>query len=63
MAGAPGTVFQRMARVKETRVNISEAEGKETFIMGSVFGAGEDGHVMRNTYVNVIKGDLKKDVF
>ena len=58
MAGAPGSIYQRMAKVKTTHVNIWEAQGKQTFIRGSVFGAGEDGHVKGDTYVTVSGGQI-----
>lgn len=48
----------QMSHVKQTEVNIFEAEGKQTFIMGSVFGGGEDGHVFKDTYVNVSDGQI-----
>ena len=60
-AGAPGSIVVRMAKVKQTQVNIREASGKQTFIMGSVFGSGEDGHVMKDTYVNVYAGQIGGD--
>ena len=61
LAGPPGSIFQKMAKVKETRVNISQANGKQTFIMGSVFGAGEDGHVTKDTHVAVSGGQIGGD--
>jgi len=63
--GKPGSVNQRMAKVKETHVNITQASGvttampaKQTHIMGSVFGSGEDGHVLKDTYVTVSNGQI-----
>ena len=61
LAGPPGSIFQKMAKVKETHVNISQANGKQTFIMGSVFGAGEDGHVTKDTHVAVSGGQIGGD--
>jgi hypothetical protein len=52
------TVYRDMANVKQTEVNITQADGKQTFIMGSVFGGGEDGHVFKDTYVNVSNGQI-----
>jgi hypothetical protein len=52
------SVFNNMSHVKQTEVNIFEAGGKQTFIMGSVFGGGEDGHVFKDTYVNVSDGQI-----
>ena len=46
------------ARVRETHVNVAQAEGKQTFIEGSVFGSGEDGHIMGDTYVTVSGGQI-----
>ena len=42
------------ARVKETHVDISGT----AFVEGSVFGSGEDGHVMGDTYVMVRGGQI-----
>ena len=56
--GDPTSVVVNMAKVKETHVNISQASGKQTFIMGSVFGSGEDGHVLEDTYVTVSDGQI-----
>ena len=39
--------------VNEAEVNI---KGEDSYIMGSVFGGGENGHVFTNTVVNVEKG-------
>ena len=58
LAGAPGSPYQQVGKVKQTEVNITEAEGKQTFIMGSVFGSGEDGHVLQDTYVNIFDGQI-----
>ena len=46
------------ARVRETHVYVAQAEGKQTFIEGSVFGSGEDGHIMGDTYVTVSGGQI-----
>ena len=46
------------ARVRETHVNVAQAEGKQTFIEGSVFGSGEDGHIMGDTYVTIASGQI-----
>lgn len=61
IAGPEGSTFQSMAKVKETHVNISQANGKQTFIMGSVFGAGEDGHVTKDTHVAIAGGQIGGD--
>jgi len=58
LAGAPGSTYQNLAKVKQTEVNISESDSTQTFIMGSVFGSGEDGHVLQDTYVNVYDGQI-----
>ena len=42
-----------LSYVNETEVNIDGA-----YIMGSVFGGGENGHVRTNTVVNVEKGQV-----
>ena len=52
------TIYQNMAHVKQTEVNIFESDTTDTFIMGSVFGGGEDGHVFKDTYVNVSDGQI-----
>ena len=57
------TVYQNMSHVKQTEVNIFEADGKQTFIMGSVFGGGEDGHVFKDTYVNVSNGQIGGSIY
>lgn len=55
--GLAGPQYAEMAKVKETEVNISE-ENAHTFIMGSVFGSGEDGHVLQNTHVKMSNGQI-----
>lgn len=57
-AGAPGSLVTRVSKVKQTTVNIKEKDGFETWIEGSVFGSGEDGHVLQNTYVNIYDGQI-----
>ena len=63
MAGAPDTPFQKVGKVKQTEVNISQASGKQTFVMGSVFGSGEDGHVVEDTYVNIYDGQIGGELY
>ena len=57
-AGPPESDFPNMAKVKQTTVNIRQQSGKQTWIEGSVFGSGEDGHVLQNTYVNIYDGQI-----
>ena len=57
-AGAPGTLVTRVSKVKQTTVNIREKSDFETWIEGSVFGSGEDGHVLKDTYVNIFDGQI-----
>lgn len=57
-ADAPGTMATRLSKVKQTTVNIMEKSGTETWIEGSVFGSGEDGHVLKDTYVNIHGGQI-----
>ena len=57
-ADAPGTMATRLSKVKQTTVNIMEKSGNETWIEGSVFGSGEDGHVLKDTYVNIHGGQI-----
>ena len=61
MVAEPGTTDidpTEAAKVKQTHVYIDQLDGKETFIEGSVFGSGEDGHVLKDTYVNVYNGQI-----
>ena len=58
IAGAPTSIYPNLAKVKQTEVNIWEQSGKETWIEGSVFGSGEDGHVLQDTYVNIYGGQI-----
>ena len=58
IAGPPSSIYPRLAKVKQTEVNIKEQSGKETWIEGSVFGGGEDGHVLQDTYVNIYDGQI-----
>ena len=57
-AGPPESDFPNMAKVKQTEVNIRQQSGKQTWIEGSVFGSGEDGHVLKDTYVNIYDGQI-----
>ena len=57
-AGAPGTLVTRVSKVKQTTVNIREKDDFKTWIEGSVFGSGEDGHVLKDTYVNIFDGQI-----
>ena len=58
IAGAPETIYPNLAKVKQTEVNIRQKSGSETWIEGSVFGGGEDGHVLQNTSVNIYDGQI-----
>lgn len=57
-AGAPGTLVTRVSKVKQTTVNIRGKDDFKTWIEGSVFGSGEDGHVLKDTYVNIFDGQI-----
>lgn len=48
------SIAEKMAYAKETTVNISGTP----FIRGSVFGGSEDGHVLNNTHVNILAGQV-----
>ena len=63
IAGPPSSIYPRLAKVKQTEVNIREKSGKETWIEGSVFGGGEDGHVLQDTYVNIYNGQIGGESF
>ena len=43
--------------INQSNVTIGNASGGPT-IYGSVYGAGEDGHVRRSTDVNIVKGEI-----
>ena len=58
IAGAPTSIYPNLAKVKQTYVNIKEQTGKQTWIEGSVFGSGEDGHVLQDTYVYIYGGQI-----
>ena len=58
IAGAPTSIYPKLAKVKQTYVNIKEQTGKQTWIEGSVFGSGEDGHVLQDTYVKIYGGQI-----
>ena len=51
-------IAYEFAKANETHVYIAQATGKQTFIEGSVFGSGEDGHIMKNAYVTVSGGQI-----
>ena len=55
-AGPPESFFTTLAQVRETNVFVGEETGEETWIEGSVFGSGEDGHVLKDTHVNIFGG-------
>ncbi len=57
-APSPTSIAGKMAYAKETTVNIFEANGHSPFIRGSVFGGSEDGHVLNNTHVNILAGQV-----
>ena len=57
IAGSPTSDLYLMARVKQATVNIKE-KGAQTWIEGSVFGSGEDGHIIEDTYVNIHGGQI-----
>lgn len=50
--------YHNAAQVKYTEVNVSDTISKQTFIKGSVFGSGEDGHTLKDTYVNIYSGQI-----
>ena len=52
--GMAGSAYQHFARVNNTRVNVSGSAD----IRGSVFGGGEDGHVLDSTYVHITGGTI-----
>ena len=59
IAGPSTSIYPDLAQVKQTTVNVKEREGNfKTWIKGSVFGSGEDGHVLQNTYVNIYDGQI-----
>jgi hypothetical protein len=58
LAGPATSIYPTLGRVKQTLVNIDQQSDKQTFIIGSVFGGGEDGHVLIDTYVNVMDGQI-----
>ena len=57
-APSPTSIAEKMAYAKETTVNIFEANGHAPFIRGSVFGGSEDGHILDNTHVNIMAGQV-----
>ena len=57
-APSPTSIAEKMAYAKETTVNIFEANGHSPFIRGSVFGGSEDGHILNNTHVNILAGQV-----
>ena len=58
LAGPSTSIYPNLGKVKQTLVNINQQSGKQTFVEGSVFGGGEDGHVLIDTYVNVMDGQI-----
>ena len=52
--GDQRTHFNTCTNVKNTRVHV----GGEAFIFGSVFGGGEDGHVLENARVDIYNGNI-----
>ena len=57
LAGPSTSIYPNLGKVKQTLVNIDQ-QSKQTFVEGSVFGGGEDGHVLIDTYVNVDGGQI-----
>lgn len=54
--GDPRTFFNTWTNIREAEVNITGGR-----IYGSVFGGGEDGHVMENVTVNINESDYTKN--
>lgn len=52
--GRAGDAYKDLARVNNTRINISG----NAFIRGSVFGGGEDGHVLGSTNIFIEGGTV-----
>ena len=52
--GKAGSAYSPFAYVNETTVNISGS----AVVRGSVFGGGENGHVLGNTHVNISGGTI-----
>lgn len=57
LAGPSTSIYPNLGKVKQTLVNIDQ-QSKQTFVEGSVFGGGEDGHVLIDAYVNVDGGQI-----
>ena len=60
--GAPGSILDHQAWVYETHVIIGDSEhpGNTTtpLIKGSIYGSGENGHVFKNTVVDIYGGTI-----
>lgn len=53
--GDPRVLFNKQTNVKDVEVNVTGG-----WIYGSVFGGGEDGHVMRNVTLNISGNEVDK---
>ena len=51
-------IYQDLAIVKETKVNVSDTINKQTYVRGSVYGGGENGNTLNDTYVNISGGQI-----
>lgn len=51
-----GAAFKDLAYTRYTDVTINGDEENPTLVHGSVFGSGEDGHVLKDTHVTIEAG-------
>lgn len=54
--GWAGAAFKDLAYTRYTDVTITGDESAPTLVHGSVFGSGEDGHVLKDTHVTIEAG-------
>lgn len=54
--GWAGAAFKDLAYTRYTDVTINGDEENPTLVHGSVFGSGEDGHVLKDTHVTIEAG-------
>ena len=54
--GWAGVAFKDLAYTRYTDVTINGDEENPTLVHGSVFGSGEDGHVLKDTHVTIEAG-------
>ena len=52
--GWAGAAFKDLAYTRYTDVTINGDEENPTLVHGSVFGSGEDGHVLKDTHVTMV---------